>query len=165
MDCNKVLWWPCYWYKFFLTFTASVHSPADLGSKCDIVFSMLAADAALESVFSNYLSGNVKKGSIFIDSSTVYPDLTAKLAAQAEKAGVSFLACPVFGRPDAAMAGKTLVVAAGNTAAKKKVSLFRKKSSIVLLMTCWIPCIKLLLLDKRLSSFSILFWERLPTIL
>ena len=82
----------------------------------------MAADSALQSVFSSYLSGKPKKGSIFIDCSTVFPDLTAKLAGEAEEAGISYLASPVFGRPDAALAGKTLVVASGSPAAKKKVS-------------------------------------------
>lgn len=82
----------------------------------------MAADTALESVFGNYLSGKPKKGSIFIDCSTVFPDLTVKLAGEAEKAGISYLSSPVFGRPDAAIAGKTLVVASGEAAAKKKVS-------------------------------------------
>ena len=94
---------------------------AELASTCDIVFTSLAADAALEAVFSSYLSGKPKQGSVYIDCSTVFPDLTVKLADQAKKAGVDYLACPVFGRPDAALAGKTLVVASGSPAAKKKV--------------------------------------------
>lgn len=97
-----------------------VDSPAELGSKCDIVFCSMAADSALESVFSSYLSGKPKQGSLFIDCSTVFPDLTSKLAGEAKKAGISYLSCPVFGRPDAALAGKTLVVASGEAAAKKK---------------------------------------------
>ena len=96
---------------------------AELASKCDIVFCSMAADSALESVFSSYLSGKPKRGSLFIDCSTVFPDLTSKLAGEAKKAGISYLSCPVFGRPDAALAGKTLVVASGEAAAKKKVSL------------------------------------------
>lgn len=107
---------------FSTQWTHRLFSAADLASECDIVFAMLAADAAVESVFHSYLSGHAKKGSIFIDCSTIYPDVTAKLADQAEEAGLSYLACPVFGRPDAALAGKTLVVASGNPAAKAKVS-------------------------------------------
>lgn len=99
---------------------------ADLAAQCDIVFASLAADSALESVFSSYLSGKPKKGSIFIDCSTVFPDLTEKLAAEAEEAGISFLASPVFGRPDAALAGKTLVIASGEPAAKQKVTTFQQ---------------------------------------
>lgn len=97
------------------------HICTDLASKCDIVFSSLLADAALQAVFSSYLSGKPKKGSVFIDASTVFPDLTEKLALTAEEAGVHYLACPVFGRPDAALAGKSLVVAAGHPEAKAKV--------------------------------------------
>lgn len=96
--------------------------PADLATKCDVVFSMLIADAALESVFSSYISGKPKQGSVFIDCSTVYPDLAQKLEAQAAELGIAYLACPVFGRPDAALAGKVLVVASGDAAAKQKVS-------------------------------------------
>ena len=106
---------------------------ADLGSKCDIVFCSMAADSALESVFSSYLSGTPKQGSIFIDCSTVFPDLTEKLADEAEKAGISYLSSPVFGRPDAALAKKTLVVASGKPAAKKKVGSFLSIHGPVLL--------------------------------
>jgi len=49
---------------------------AELAEKCDIVFTMLAADAALEEVFAAFLSGNPKPGSVFVDCSTVFPDLT-----------------------------------------------------------------------------------------
>lgn len=86
------------------------------------MFCSLTNDAALEAVFADYLSGKPREGSIFIDCSTVYPDLTLNLADQAENSGIAVLSCPVFGRPDAALAGKTLVVASGKPEAKQKVT-------------------------------------------
>ena len=82
---------------------------------------MLIADKALESVFSSYLAGKPKKGSIYVDCSTVSPDLTEKLEIEAKRHGVSYLSCTVVGRPDAARAGKALIIAAGEASAKAKV--------------------------------------------
>lgn len=82
---------------------SQISCSGDLAPKFYIVFASLAADAAIESVFHSYLSGHAERGSIFIDCSTIY--VTAKLAEQAEEAGLSYLACPMFGRPDAALVG------------------------------------------------------------
>lgn len=108
------------------TATKQVYSPAEscgaaMASKCEVVFSMLAADAALESVFGDYLSGKPKKGSVYIDCSTVYPDLAQRLEAEASAAGITYLACPIVGRPDATLAKKALVISSGDPAAKAKV--------------------------------------------
>ena len=72
-------------------------------------------------MFANYLSGKPKAGSIYIDCSTVYPDLGDKHEGEAKAAGVAYLTSPVFGRPDAAIARKALVVSAGDPSAKAKV--------------------------------------------
>jgi hypothetical protein len=46
-------------------------SHAELAPKCSVVFSMMANDAALQSVFDDYLSGRPQLGSIYVDCSTV----------------------------------------------------------------------------------------------
>ena len=83
---------------------------------------MMGTDAALESVFGQYISAPDRpKDAIYVDCSTVAPDLTASLAEQAKGKGVSYVSSPVFGRPDAAAAQQLLVVAAGRADAKAQV--------------------------------------------
>jgi 3-hydroxyisobutyrate dehydrogenase-like beta-hydroxyacid dehydrogenase len=81
----------------------------------DAVITMLANDAAVENVvFGN--SGVLKslpRNAVHISCSTISVTLSKRLAEAHETAGQHFLAAPVFGRPDAAAAGKLFVVVAG----------------------------------------------------
>jgi 3-hydroxyisobutyrate dehydrogenase-like beta-hydroxyacid dehydrogenase len=84
-------------------------------SMSDAVITMLANDAAVEDVvFGN--SGVLKSlpiNAVHISCSTISVTLSKRLAEAHEAAGQHFLAAPVFGRPDAAAAGKLFVVVAG----------------------------------------------------
>ncbi|HUW79416.1 MAG TPA: NAD(P)-dependent oxidoreductase [Acidocella sp.] len=85
----------------------------------DVVVSMLADDKALEaSAFGEQgIIASLPKSAIHISSSTVSVALSERLTEAHAKAGQRFVAAPVFGRPDAAAAGKLFVVAAGEEAA------------------------------------------------
>ena len=52
-----------------------------------MTFCSMFADDALVSTFSAWLEGPPKKGSVFVDASTVYPTTVKKLAAEAACAG------------------------------------------------------------------------------
>ena len=81
----------------------------------DVVFTMLANDAALSEVTLGTagILQHLKPGAIHVSCSTVSVALSAQLKqAHAEKQQ-GFIAAPVFGRPDAAAAGKLFMVAAG----------------------------------------------------
>ena len=84
-------------------------------SMSDAVITMLANDAAVEDVvFGN--SGVLKSlpiNAVHISCSTISVTLSKRLAVAHQAAGQHFLAAPVFGRPDAASAGKLFVVVAG----------------------------------------------------
>lgn len=82
---------------------------------------MLANDAAVEATVEAYLAADPKPGSIFVDSSTVYPDLSEELAKKASEKGVHYLTAPIFGRPDAVLAHKGLHICAGDPGARAKV--------------------------------------------
>lgn len=88
----------------------------------DAVLTMLADDAALESVvFSD--DGIVKsltRGCVHISFSTISVALSDRLAAEHLRAEQEFVAAPVFGRPEAAEAGKLAIVAAGPKAAVER---------------------------------------------
>ncbi len=81
----------------------------------DAVFTMLADDAAAEEAVlgPNGIRAALAKGAVHVSSSTISVALSKKLAAAHAEAGQRYVAAPVFGRPDAAAAGKLFVVAAG----------------------------------------------------
>jgi 3-hydroxyisobutyrate dehydrogenase-like beta-hydroxyacid dehydrogenase len=80
-----------------------------------IVMTMVADDAALESqVFGDGgILASLPRGGIHISCSTISVALSDRLTAAHTAAGQEFISCPVFGRPEAAEAGRLAVVAAG----------------------------------------------------
>jgi len=84
-------------------------------SRNQIVLTMLADDSALESfVFGDAgILASLPHGGVHVSLSTISVALSDKLAAEHSKAGQAYVAAPVFGRPEAAEAGKLGVVAAG----------------------------------------------------
>jgi 3-hydroxyisobutyrate dehydrogenase-like beta-hydroxyacid dehydrogenase len=87
----------------------------------DAVITMLADDPAIENVaFSDKgLVSALKPGVIHICMSTISVALSQRLMQAHADAGQGYVAAPVFGRPDAAAAGKLFIVAAGAPAAVK----------------------------------------------
>lgn len=84
----------------------------------EVIFTMLADDKAVEAVFSQALVPSAKpQGKLFIDSSTVHPDTSKRLAAAAEAQGAAFVAAPVFGAPAMADLGQLVGVLSGPSAA------------------------------------------------
>jgi 3-hydroxyisobutyrate dehydrogenase-like beta-hydroxyacid dehydrogenase len=90
---------------------------ASIADAChgDAVFTMLADDAALESVVfgDGGILKSLPRGHAHISLSTISLALSDRLAAEHARAGQEYIAAPVFGRPEAAEAGKLAVVAAG----------------------------------------------------
>jgi 3-hydroxyisobutyrate dehydrogenase-like beta-hydroxyacid dehydrogenase len=90
-------------------------SPKDAAAGRDVVFTMLADDAALDSVLAgeNGLLAGLAPGALHISLSTIAVATAERIAATHRAAGQRFLCAPVFGRPAAAKAAKLFVVAAG----------------------------------------------------
>jgi len=90
-------------------------SPAGAASNAEIAITMLADDHALEStVFgTDGLIHALPKSAVHISSSTISVALSQKLVNEHAQRGQEYLSAPVFGRPEAAEAGKLFVVAAG----------------------------------------------------
>ena len=96
----------------------------------EVVITMLADDAAVESVVfgvGGVLAG-LKTGSIHISMSTISVALAEQLASAHQAAGQRFVAAPVFGRPEAASAGKLFIVAG----VRRDASAFMGTESILL---------------------------------
>ncbi len=81
----------------------------------DAVITMLADDGAVESVVFGDAGviRSLRPRAIHVSSSTISVALSEKMAAAHAAAGQRFVSAPVFGRPDAAAAGKLFVAAAG----------------------------------------------------
>jgi 3-hydroxyisobutyrate dehydrogenase-like beta-hydroxyacid dehydrogenase len=90
-------------------------TPAQAAHSAAAVFTMVADDAALESVTLGEmgLRNDVRPDAVHICMSTIGVDTARKLAAWHRAAGVGFVSAPVFGRPDSAEQRKLFVLAAG----------------------------------------------------
>ncbi len=98
---------------------------ASIAEACrgDAVFTMLADDAAVESVAlgDDGILKSLASGAIHVSSSTISVALSERLEVAHAAARQRFVAAPVFGRPEAAAAAKLFVVAAGNADAVAKM--------------------------------------------
>lgn len=91
-----------------------------LAKECAVVFSIVADDAALKMV-TDELAAHLAAGSIHISMSTILPKTAQDLADLHQAAGQHYVAAPVFGRPEAAIAKKLNFVVSGQETAKKQV--------------------------------------------
>ena len=90
-------------------------SPKDLGENCNLVFTMIADDAALEEVAisRNGVLENVTRGTILVDMSTVSPKTSLQVARSAAKKEVPYLRAPVSGSTKFAEAGTLTIFVSG----------------------------------------------------
>ena len=83
---------------------------------------MLADDNAVDSAVlsSGGVMDQLPKGAVHISMSTISVALSKKLAEEHRKRGHVYVAAPVFGRPEAAEAGKLFIAAAGEASAVER---------------------------------------------
>lgn len=101
---------------------ASVAESLKEACSTEVLFTMVADDAALEVLVfgEGGILASLPRGSAHVSLSTISVALSDRLAAAHAKAGQGYLAAPVFGRPEAAEAGRLAVVAAGEDALIQK---------------------------------------------
>jgi 3-hydroxyisobutyrate dehydrogenase-like beta-hydroxyacid dehydrogenase len=90
-------------------------SPREVAAGVEVLITMLADDAAVESVIfgdQGALLG-LARGAVHVSMSTIGHLLSRRLDSEHAARGQKYLAAPVFGRPDAAEAAKLWIVAAG----------------------------------------------------
>jgi 3-hydroxyisobutyrate dehydrogenase len=96
-----------------------VDSPADLADR-DVVFTIVAGSSDFEEVVlgeRGLLSGSGGVPAVVVDSSTVSPEASAEVRAEAERRGSALLAAPVSGNPRVVEAGLLTFVVSGPEAA------------------------------------------------
>jgi 3-hydroxyisobutyrate dehydrogenase-like beta-hydroxyacid dehydrogenase len=98
-------------------------SPAEAAEPGGAVITMLANDAAVEAVVAGPGGFLARLGAdgVHISMSTISVALARSLAERQAASGPAFVAAPVFGRPDAAAAGKLWILHSGAAAAKARV--------------------------------------------
>lgn len=91
------------------------NSPALVGEKADIVFTMLTDPVAVEQIAlgSNGSLGAMKSNSLWVDLSTVNPSFSRRMAEHANKLGIEFLDSPVSGSIGPAERGELTILVGG----------------------------------------------------
>lgn len=99
------------------------NTPAEAAERADVVCTMVTDDAALREVTTGEfgLLQRLPEGSIHLSHSTIAPDTARDLARAHEQAKSAYVACPVFGKPDAAQAAKLWLAVSGNADARATV--------------------------------------------
>jgi len=102
------------------TFCGSIK---ELSSACDVVFSMVSDDAALNHVTKgdHGIAQNLKAGGIHICMSTILPATASILTEIHKQNNNHYIAAPVMGRPEAARAGKLNFLVSGEKDTIEKV--------------------------------------------
>jgi 3-hydroxyisobutyrate dehydrogenase-like beta-hydroxyacid dehydrogenase len=98
-------------------------TPAEAAFGARAVVTMLADDAALESVVygEDGILGGMAPGAVHVSASTIAPVTARRLAAAHERGGSIYVAAPVLGRPEAAASGQLVVLAAGPEDARSEM--------------------------------------------
>ena len=93
-------------------------TPGEAAREAEIVISMLADDTAVEAVTfgAGGILAELAPGAVHVSCSTISVALAERLAAAHAAAGLGYVAAPVFGRPEAAVAKKLWLLAAGKSA-------------------------------------------------
>jgi 3-hydroxyisobutyrate dehydrogenase len=90
-------------------------TPRELAERSEMVISILTDAKAVEQVYGDMLAGNVK-GKLFIEMSTVRPEVPKKIFSSVKSRGASFIECPVGGTIGPAKEGKLFGFVGGEAA-------------------------------------------------
>jgi 2-hydroxy-3-oxopropionate reductase len=102
---------------------ALAKSPRGVAEASDVLLTMVSDPPALESILWGEAGalGGLKKGSVYIDSSTISPALVKKIAGICEASGIRFLDAPVTGGDWGAREGNLVFMIGGDAATLAEV--------------------------------------------
>ena len=98
-------------------------SPRAVASSADVILSMITNSAALEEIANgpNGVLAGISAGKVWVDMSTVGPELSRRIAARVKEKGADMLDAPVAGSVLTLEQGKLSVMASGPKAAFDRV--------------------------------------------
>lgn len=96
--------------------------PAELGSRCDVVITMVVDGPQVEAVLlgRNGVATEARPDLLCIDMSTIAPETTRSIGAKLAVAGIGFVDAPVTGSSPKAEAGTLTIMAGGEEADVKR---------------------------------------------
>ena len=102
-------------------------TPADLAERCELIFSTIPNDRALEDiVFGGEEHGSLRSrigaGSVLVEMSTVSPAISRRVAEELSPHGVGYLRCPISGSTALARSASLTALASGDSAAWDRVA-------------------------------------------
>ena len=98
---------------------AVAETAAELAAASDIVLTSLSDDEAFESIAASVVSA-ARPGTVLVDTSTVSPGASARVAALAEQASILYVRAPVSGNPSVVRAGNLAFIVSGPRAAVER---------------------------------------------
>jgi 3-hydroxyisobutyrate dehydrogenase-like beta-hydroxyacid dehydrogenase len=98
-------------------------NPRETAAQADVLITIVSDPPALEQVLwgADGALGALRRGSAYIDSSTISPDLARKVAAACEERGIEFLDAPVTGGDWGAKAGELVFMIGGKPETLERV--------------------------------------------
>jgi 3-hydroxyisobutyrate dehydrogenase-like beta-hydroxyacid dehydrogenase len=98
-------------------------TPKEVAAASDVLLTIVSDPPALESVLwgQDGALGGLKKGSAYVDSSTISPSLVKKISADCQKQGIGFLDAPVTGGDWGAREGNLVFMIGGDAETFKDV--------------------------------------------
>ena len=98
-------------------------TPAEAAETAEVVFTMVSDDAALREITTGEFGfmTRMTEGAVHVSCSTISPDTARQLADEHQRSNTAYVACPVFGKPDAAQAAKLWLCTSGAASAKVKI--------------------------------------------
>ena len=99
---------------------AVAETSADLVGQVDVVITSLSDDEALEAVAAGVVAA-ARPGTVLVDTSTVSPAVSTRVASLAEDASVGYLRAPVSGNPAVVRAGNVSFIVSGPRATFERV--------------------------------------------
>lgn len=100
-----------------------VSSPRELAERAEVVFSMVSDTAALEAIAGgpDGILAGLRPSSVWVEMSTVSPDVTRRLAGEVQKKGAAMLDAPVSGSVATLEQGQLSIVVGGDPAVLERV--------------------------------------------
>jgi 3-hydroxyisobutyrate dehydrogenase-like beta-hydroxyacid dehydrogenase len=98
-------------------------SPREVAEQAEVIFSMVSDTAALDAITegADGILAGLRRGSVYVDMSTISPVRSAELADRVEQLGAVMLEAPVSGDASAAERGSLTITVGGDAGAFARV--------------------------------------------
>ena len=98
-------------------------TPAELGRRCEVVFTIITSSADVEAVVlgRDGLADGMAPGSVLVDCSTIAPDAARRIAGKLGEKGIHLLDAPVSGGAQGAIDATLAIMAGGDAAVLERV--------------------------------------------